>query len=86
MASPCTASLCNDKSNHSLLNGKSKITGSHCPDHVPQKLCGEFARLEDTPLSDDTGDQFRRRHIERGIVDCDLLGCHGMAAVDGRDF
>ena len=50
------------------------------------KLCGEFARLEDTPLRNDPGDQFGWRHVEGGIEDGDSGWCDRMAAVNGGDF
>ena len=50
------------------------------------KLVCEVARLEDAPLGDDAGDQLSRRHIERGIVDCDSGWGDRVAAVNGGDF
>lgn len=50
------------------------------------KPSGKFARLKDASFGDDAGDQFSRRHVERGIVDGDSCWRHGMAAVNGGDF
>ena len=63
-----------------------KVTGLRWLSHVPPKFVGEFPGLEDAPFGDDAGDQFRRGHVERRIVDCDSSWCDRMPAMNGGDF
>lgn len=51
---------------------------------LSQKLCRKLAGFEDAPLGDDTGNEFRRCHVESWIVDRHIFGRDRMAAVDGR--
>jgi hypothetical protein len=50
------------------------------------KLLSQILRAKYTPLRNNPGDQFRRCHIERWIVDRNSGWCDGMAAMNGSDF